>query len=449
MKQLELTILFLGLLYGCRTFTDPSSELYNPDDHAPLGIGTCQPGALWPLENSAIDSPLDFYEKEKWSNYFRSGIRQDLYDGLGVTWLRVDFSWKSLEPEKGVWYFRDYDYLAEAADEQGRKILAVLTFDTPWLYEDEKQSRNITENELDEYLDYVRTVALRYGDRLAGFEIWNEPNLNRFWKGSDEDFFQLTREAVKVLKEVAPDVPVAVGALSYHPLVGGKSFLKKMLEAGALEGADAVSVHPYAISLNASAGRVADLRAFLEAEGCKHRIWVTEMGFPTTGLYPTRVSLKKHFSSTVKGLTLMTAAGADILTWYKIFDSYSPYTTSHIIPSERSFGMITPYREWKPGAYAFNLLGPALEGKTYSPLDLEMEDSLPSKSEAYLYRNKEDITLVLWTDGRGGPFDLEGVNDPVIRTFDPEKEEIIESDAELGQYPLVITGTAPGRVLIR
>ncbi|MDC7239590.1 MAG: cellulase family glycosylhydrolase [Spirochaetales bacterium] len=436
-----------ALLGSCRSFTDPASDLYNPDNHAPLSIGTCQPGSFWPVENSALISPFDLYEKERWSGYLKSTSRQALYDELAVDWWRVDFSWKRLELEKDEWDFEAYDYLADASAEGGRKLLAVLTFDTPWLYGDENQSRNITEKELDRYLNYARTVAERYGDRLSGFEIWNEPNLNRFWKGSDEDFFNLTRETVKVLKETAPEVPVAVGALCYHPLLGGKSFLIKMIEAGALEGADVVSIHPYAISLDASARRVADVRKTLDEAGYDHRIWVTEQGFPTTGLYVTKVPQRKHYSEVIRGLTLMTAAGADVVTWYKIFDSYNPDEAGWIVPSERSFGLMSRKREYKPGARAFGLLAGELGGKRYNPNRLTVDESAPAGLEAYLYEKGKEICLVIW--GGRGAFSLKGMDDVEITTFDPGTEALIPGDYVIGDYPLVITGRADGKVTVR
>ena len=436
-------LLIILVISGCRSFTDSRSKHYNPDEHYPLNFGICQVGSMWPEDNGSFRSCPSAYEVAVWRYYQQSEMKQELFDEMGIQWWRSDFSWRHLEPMEDHWSFQRFDWLVEAAVENNRKILALLVYDTPWLYEEEGVSRNITDKELSHYLDYARTIAERYGDSIGGFEIWNEPNFGRFWNGSEEDFFTLTRETIRVLKEAAPDVPVAVGALSYHPVTGGKSFLKKMIESGALEGADAVSLHPYGASVEDSAKRVADVRTLLKKDGLKHNIWITEMGFPTTGLYPHKVALKDHYTQTIKTLTLMTAAGADLITWYKLFDSYDPEEAPLIVNSERSFGLMSRKREWKPGAYAYALLAKELQGMTYKPENLMLKGIQKPMVRAFLYENSKGKTaLILWSRNTDIQYEinLRGIRDMKITSYDPELGQTTESNNILGEYPLLITG---------
>jgi polysaccharide biosynthesis protein PslG len=151
----------------------------------------------------------------------------ELMDSLGVKWIRNDFAWHKLETSPGVWDFTYYDQMMDLAEQYGKKVLIVLVYDVSWLYQENDKRRNITPNRLPSYLNYVETVAKRYGTRASGFEIWNEPNTPIFWNGSMDNFWELTRQTVLSLKKIVPDTPVAVGSLFYHPLLRGKHTLKK------------------------------------------------------------------------------------------------------------------------------------------------------------------------------------------------------------------------------
>lgn len=457
--QLQLTrnrislVLFCCILFlsGCRSFTDSRSKHYNPNDHYPLNFGMCQISSVSPKSKVNIHSWPGSYEVNIMKKSLVDEDKQKLLDEMGIQWWRNDFSWRRLEPQKGFWYFQKYDWLVNTAVEQNSKVLALLVYDTPWLYEEEGRSRNITEKELHHYLDYARKIAERYGDSVGAFEIWNEPNFGNFWTGSDENFFTLTRETIKVLKEIAPDVPVAVGALSYHPVTGGKSFLKKMIESGALEGADAVSLHPYGASIESSARRVADVRTLLRKHGYDHRIWITEMGFPTTGLYPHKVALKDHYTQTIKAMTLMTAAGADLITWYKLFDTYEPEDSGLIVHSERSFGLMSRNREWKPGAHAYALLAKELSGMTFNPEKLIIRGLPKSAVRAFLYENDERVAIVLWSRNPDIQYEvnISGIEDMVITGFNPILEKTLPVNGILGEYPLLITGISREEIVLQ
>jgi hypothetical protein len=100
-------------------------------------------------------------------------------------------------------------------------------------------------------------LARRY-PLAAGIELWNEPNLaNPFW-GTDtpspEYYASLLNLVHDAVKSVNPHMPVVAGALSNrstdgtqngYPVLSLKTFLRRMLVAGAEPNMDAVSFHPY------------------------------------------------------------------------------------------------------------------------------------------------------------------------------------------------------------
>ncbi len=48
------------------------------------------------------------------------------------------------------------------------------------------------------------------------FEVWNEPNLHSFWRGTRAQYFQLYREAARALKELSPELRVGGPATAHN-----------------------------------------------------------------------------------------------------------------------------------------------------------------------------------------------------------------------------------------
>ena len=71
-----------------------------------------------------------------------------------------------------------------------------------------------------DWSELVRRLAAsavaRYGPHEVEqwfFEVWNEPNLRSFWRGTRAQYFQLYREAARALKELSPELRVGGPAI--------------------------------------------------------------------------------------------------------------------------------------------------------------------------------------------------------------------------------------------
>jgi len=92
--------------------------------------------------------------------------------------------------------------------------------------------------------DLVRHLVERYGrDEIAGwpFEVWNEPNLQVFWTGSQADYFALYDASAAAVKAVDPAFLVG------GPSTSAVGWVDDLLEHARREGApvDFVSTHTY------------------------------------------------------------------------------------------------------------------------------------------------------------------------------------------------------------
>ncbi len=119
----------------------------------------------------------------------------------------------------------------------------------------------------------------RYGfDEVAdwGFEVWNEPDLNVFWSGTQAEYFRLYEVTARAIKAVDPRLLVGGPATAAAHWIA--DFLDFVVRAGA--PLDFLSTHTYG-NLPLDVGQA------LAARGLEHvEVWWTEWGVTPTHFDP-------------------------------------------------------------------------------------------------------------------------------------------------------------------
>jgi len=142
-----------------------------------------------------------------------------LAQNAGFDWIRQQIHWKDIEdPTKPVeeWGWDQLDIVVEATNRYGLKLLisvvrspAAYTADgSDGLPEDPATLGN-----------FVEAMALRYGDKVQAYEIWNEQNLAHETGGRIEiedagRYVEILIECYNRIKAVNPDAFVVAGAPS-------------------------------------------------------------------------------------------------------------------------------------------------------------------------------------------------------------------------------------------
>gem|GEM_PF-1282546 len=318
-----------------------------------------------------------------------------LLNEMGVSWIRSTFRWDSIQKRTKQWDFSRWDRFVENAERAGKKVLAVLAYDVPWIYgkEEKEARRHIEPDKIPYFLQYVEGVARRYKGRIHAYEIWNEPNW-LFWKGSDEDFFLLAAAAARRIKEVDPHSCLVMGSFWRVP----KGFIRGMFRAGAFQYADAVSFHPYALTPEGVWALYDELKGVLQEIGFKGDIWVTEIGFPTGGWYLSRVPEEQKPSYVIKTLAGLLVRGARVVFWYELFDKFSEGLSPSGLDSELYFGLNYPDFKPKKGAAAYTLLARRLAGATYRPDLVKVSPELQHTLEILPFLGPDgQKVLLLWS----------------------------------------------------
>jgi hypothetical protein len=367
---------------------------------------------------------------------------QALLDELGAVWIRETFYWSSIERRQGEFDFSVYDEWLDVQKEGGRKILAILAYDVAWIHQGNKRRRFVNAEQLPLYLRYVEETVMRYRGRVDAWEIWNEPNWI-FWKGSREDFYALTKMAIAKIRELDPQATIVAGSFNRV----SKKFIREMFKAGAFEGADVISFHPYDLGPDGAVRLYDQFESFLAGQGYKGRIWVTEVGYPTGGLYPTRIRESRQPDYVVKTLAGLAVRGAEISFWYELYDSRNRNERRSPFDSESFFGIAYPGQSRKKGFAAFALCGRFIAGSEYRP-GLPRREGLPASVETLCFSGQDGRqTLLVWNRGAGTikvRLALPGSRHELY-DITTGKGRPLEANAALriGSRPQFITWTAP------
>lgn len=285
---------------------------------------------------------------------------------LGVSLVRVDVHWSWLAwagPNPADWdreRSHDLDLFLDAAAQRGIRVVATV-LDTPCWASSAPDKECATPEGRDRALPYPPTdpqdfamfmrdlVHFAHG-RIQTWEIWNEPNVSRFWKQPDPvAYVRLLRMAYLAIKTGDADALVLAGSLATvdagESEYGTLSFLRGMYAAGAAPYFDALSYHAYTDGnapewfdarrpMHSFAHSVPLLRQVMAQEFGDHRpIWLTESGWTTVdvkrcsgcdaGTPPTS---EEDQAAYLRGTVRMTRTWDYVaaLLWYELVDESAP-----------------------------------------------------------------------------------------------------------------------------
>jgi len=360
----------------------------------------------------------------------------DYLNYMGVSWVLHTFYWDRIEPQQNNWNYGDYDVMVNNAVNAGIKVLGVMAYDNWWIHADQRSHAYIPPERLPDFLNYVRRTVEHFRGRVDAWCIWNEPNNSRFWSGTVDEYVELTRQAADVIKETDGDVIVLGGAFNRNVTGLPKKMINRLLESGAMENVNAVAFHPYEISVNRAKKLYEQFEKIVNQYGYD-KIWVTEIGYPTGGWYPTKVSEEDFPSRIVKTFTLLAAGGAKRVFWYQMFDAPNPSKSN----SEDFFGLVRSENDYtSKGAEAFRLCASYISDSVCYSLT---QDNLPASLRVFWFKREDGGALILWKDGFGSTqvsMKLTGT-EHLQHNIDTGSASFINSDITIkaGSKPVFIT----------
>jgi polysaccharide biosynthesis protein PslG len=232
-----------------------------------------------------------------------------LIQQAGIEWVRMNISWKSVEPSaKGQinsGYISEIDGAVNRARAAGLSVVMPMADNVPYWasadpnkYVDSSGTRHwnvyYRPTSFNDYADAFSYVVNHY--KALGvhvYEIWNEPNHASFWPSGPNpaEYVQMLRATYPAIKAADPSSTVLGGALSQNDY----RFLAGVYAAGGGNYFDAVSTHSYPAAgpdscWNDSSGHratdafcsIEEIRNTMVANGdAGKQVWLDEFGWST------------------------------------------------------------------------------------------------------------------------------------------------------------------------
>ena len=345
-------------------------------------------------KGGSVNIPEDFFGIVH-AGETKSADEYRLLDEMGIEWILATFYWRIIEEQKGTFDFSRYDDFVDTARKNNKKIIAVLGYEAAWLFPEGKNKKYIAPENIPLFLNFVEETVRRYKDRVDVWEIWNEPNFT-FWRGPNRDFFELSRLTAMKIREVDAGAYILGGVFWRAP----KGFIKNMHKAGAMEDLDGLAFHPYAVNPEGAMKVHDKFLKTLSEINYTGSVWITEIGYPTGGWYPTKVSLEKLPSYVIKTIAGAAARGTRLLSWYELFDAHlEGEVPPNTMDSEKFFGLA--YRDYsrKNGAWAYQLCSQYLPGSRYAA-EFPRKENIPSNIVSFCFMGgiSGGNTLIIWND---------------------------------------------------
>ena len=172
--------------------------------------------------------------------------------GLGVGWVKEQVQWHTIEHGPDDFEWEPLDRIVEGADQFGFKLLLGVTHAPDWTRTSEAESGPPAD--FAEFRRFMEQLTGRYRGRVDAYELWNEPNLAREWRGDTLDpsrFVALVAEGAAGVRAGDPQAlvisggPAVTGIDDGETAINDRVFLRGMIEAGVAQHVDAIGAHPY------------------------------------------------------------------------------------------------------------------------------------------------------------------------------------------------------------
>ncbi len=234
----------------------------------------------------------------------------------GIRWTRFAFRWSEIEPNRGEFNFKLHDRLVSLARKHGLQVLGVIVRAPSWAGGSNDPAS--PPKDLAAWRKAAKTLAERYQGSIRHWQIWNEPDIRKFWSGSQEEYIRLLAAAYDGIKEVDAGIQVLSAGLDGR----GESYLEGLVKAGLAGFCDIVAFHPYASTPEKVLARTQEFRSIMKRHGVERPLWITEIGWQTGG-WPDGPGIardEQQKAAYLRKVYALLSSHAEAVFWYRSLD---------------------------------------------------------------------------------------------------------------------------------
>ncbi len=272
-------------------------------------------------------------------------------------------------------------------------INATFTIDKPGPYsikDFDKEGRFRTEEEIQRYLDYVRYIVHHFKDRIKYYQILNEPRnalIGQYVR--PEDYVNLVRRVIPVIRDECPDAKIVVGSVNGLPDdQDSYEYLLKIINSDIMPLVDGISFHP------------------------KHDLSPVYGTLPWSGEVPKEVSESyyKYFGQTIQQIKNISVSNGfkgeyicegPTFTVLNLDQMYSEIVASKYLGRSIIMHLFEDIKVMIPseGLLAVPNLCNIMEGASPSDVKMDIQSNATNIKRCGFSFQNGDTLVALWTDG--------------------------------------------------
>jgi hypothetical protein len=179
------------------------------------------------------------------------GLIYQTTEELGVKWTRLSIDHSDWdEVESTGEYSKHYidpkhERVITDLTDNDVKIMLDLVYWDEAIQVDESYSRFKTEEEIQNYLDYVRFITSHFKGKIEYYEMFNEPN---HCEGTQQhikldDYINLIKRVVPVIRQEDPQAKIVVGGIADLRQARFKEYLFGLIKSDIMPLVDGISFH--------------------------------------------------------------------------------------------------------------------------------------------------------------------------------------------------------------
>lgn len=276
------------------------------------------------------------FTPEFFGAHVHRSVPNSLWKKAGFGALRLhdaNVTWAELEPQPGRWDWKRLDRIVANAGDARVDLLLPLQGTPAWAASNPASAgaygkgANSAPADMDDWIAYVRAVATRYKGTIRAYEVWNEPNLTRFFNGTPRQMAELTKSAAQAIRAIDPAALVVCSGITSNY---GLRWLRDYLAAGADRYCDVIGYHFYVQhgAPEKMAPLIADVKKAMARAGIAQRpIWNTETGWvidtggpgaPADGVPASwkPLSMETAMAYVPRALLIARSQGVQRFYWY-------------------------------------------------------------------------------------------------------------------------------------
>lgn len=289
----------------------------------------------------------------------------------GIRVIRDDANWARIQPDPGTWRWEGWDDLISLGERHGVEFQVIFCYGNPIAATPESRAAHDAAKAAGDpkawqvlsrsaqadgpWRSFVSAMVSRYRDRVRMWEVWNEPDLDGFYRGTTDEYIRMLRSAYDEAKRADPGCLVLCGGMAGVGAHPGRSTNPDLQERVLREASDAFDIHAYH-----GHGAFAHFQAGVDGELARMRAAMTEprpLYFNETALTAAHNGERAQAVALVKKLAFARLRGAMGYTWYDLRnDGTDPNEGEH------NYGLLTHDLQPKAVYAAYHVLIGELRG---------------------------------------------------------------------------------------